>query len=339
MITGWFRRLRRAGLGIALASVAAVPALARPPVLPITSDVVGNTGTMTTRYEDTFADIGTANSVGYLALVHANPAVDPWLPGKGTQITLPTEYVLPPGPRKGIVINLAEYRLYYYRPNNQVQIYPIGVGTDSNPSPVASTEIKARINSPTWYPPKSVRAEHASEGDYLPAVVPPGPDNPLGPYALQLGVDGYFIHGTNKQFGIGTRVSHGCIRMYNSDITALFKEVAPGTPVRMVNEPIKLGMRWPRLYIEVHRADEAAPSEQTIAQQEARVEQRLQSWTLQYPALKVDRTALQEALQKASGLPTAIAEYRPDNLMARGDSQCENHTMLKRTEAASEGCQ
>lgn len=310
-------------LGSFLAALLIAPsASARTLPMPTLGDLVGSTQTLHTRYTDTFADIGQAHSLGYLALVNANPKVDPWLPGKGTKIELPTRYILPSGPHKGIVINLAEFRLYYYH-DQQVQIFPIGIGTDANPSPVAATRVITRIKAPAWYPPASIRREHAAEGDYLPGVVPPGPDNPLGPYALKLGVPGYFIHGTDKQFGIGTRVSHGCFRMYNPDITRLFKEVKPGTPVRIVNQPVKLGMQGTRLFIEVHRGNDGqngkgAPK---LGSLEKQTQKLLQGWLLQYPGLHIDQQALQTALRANSGMPTRIGRLEMDTMVAGTSSQ------------------
>ncbi len=303
--------------GIVILTLLSAGVRARTLPMPQLGDLVGKTQTVHTRYEDTFADIGQAHSLGYLALVKANPRVDPWLPGKGTKIELPTRYILPAGPRRGIVINLAEFRLYYFH-DHQVQIFPIGIGTDSNPSPVAATRVITRIKSPAWYPPPSIRKQHAAEGEYLPGVIPPGPDNPLGPYALKLGVSGYFIHGTNKQFGIGTRVSHGCFRMYNPDITRLFKEVRPGTPVRIVNQPIKLGMQGTQLYVEVHRTNDGEDGKQapTVSALEKQAGRLLKGWQLQYPGLHIDHGALKAAITANSGVPTHIGQMQTETLVA-----------------------
>lgn len=132
---------------------------------------------ISTRYEDTFAAIGNRDSLGYLELVKANPGVDPWLPGEGTRITVPRHYVLPDVKREGIVINLAEYRLYYFT-DGGVQVYPVGVGTEDNPSPLTNAKVTMPLESPAWYPPASIRAEYEADGDYLPRMIPPGPDNP-----------------------------------------------------------------------------------------------------------------------------------------------------------------
>jgi L,D-transpeptidase ErfK/SrfK len=223
------------------------------PLPPPGEDVVGQVQTITAKYEDTFADLGTQYDLGYLEMIAANPGVDPWLPGAGTQIVLPTRFVLPPGPREGIVINLAEYRLYYYpKGKNVVDTYPIGIGREGWGSPVAITKITAKTPNPTWTPPASVKAEHLADNDPLPNVVPAGPDNPLGPFKFGLGLPGYLIHGSNKKFGIGMRTSHGCFRMYNNNVLELAGIVPVGTPVRIMNEPYKFGVSGGKVYLEAH---------------------------------------------------------------------------------------
>jgi len=216
-------------------------------------DVVGEVQVIKARYEDTFADIAKANDLGYSEMVAANPGVDPWLPGAGKDIILPTRYILPPGPREGIVINLAEYRMYYYpKGEGVVYTYPLGIGREGWGSPVTNTSIIDKIPNPAWYPPKSILEEHAAEGNPLPKVVPPGPDNPLGPFKFRLGTPGYLIHGSNKKFGIGMRVSHGCFRMLNDNVLELAKMAPVGTKVRIFSEPYKFGVSQGQLFLEAH---------------------------------------------------------------------------------------
>lgn len=219
------------------------------------SDLVGQVQVIKAKYEDTFAEIGEQYDLGYSELVAANPGVDPWLPGEGTEIVLPTRYILPPGPREGVVINLAEYRLFFFPEDRPVvYTYPLGIGREGWASPVANTRIVAKIPNPAWYPPQSIRDEHLeNEGEPLPRVVPPGPDNPLGPYKLPLGVPGYLIHGSNRKFGIGMRVSHGCFRMLNNNVLEFASMVPKGAAVRIVDLPYKLGRdASQRLYLEAH---------------------------------------------------------------------------------------
>jgi L,D-transpeptidase ErfK/SrfK len=234
-----------------LLAVAVLPAWTRLAAatfeLPSASEaVVGEPMKVIARYEDTLIDIARRNSLGFDEIRYANPKVDTWLPGAGTEVVLPTHFMLPHTPREGLVINVAEKRLYYYpkvRPGEQptVVTYPISIGRGDWETPIVTTKITSKAKDPTWYPPESVRKEHAAEGDILPKAVPPGPGNPLGQYALYLGLGGYLIHGTNKPFGIGMQVTHGCIRLYPEEIKALFQAVDIGTPVRIVHQRYKAG--------------------------------------------------------------------------------------------------
>lgn len=218
------------------------------------SDLVGEIRTVVARHEDTFSDIGRRHDLGYTEMVDANPDVDPWLPGAGTRVIVPTRFILPPGPREGIVINLAELRLYYYPPGERRVIsHPLGIGREGWSTPTGEARVTRKKAHPNWYPPESIRAEHAAEGTPLPAVVKAGPDNPLGTHAIYLSLTGYLLHGTNKPYGVGMRVSHGCIRLYPEDISTLFQQVPVNTPVRIINEPYKVGWHDGRLYLEAHR--------------------------------------------------------------------------------------
>ncbi|MGI9232411.1 MAG: L,D-transpeptidase family protein [Woeseiaceae bacterium] len=220
-------------------------------------DVIGAVSSVTARYEDTLVDIARRHGLGYQDIVRANPNVDIWLPGEGTEVILPTRFVLPPGPRKGLVLNLAEYRMYFFPPAKKgepayVYSYPISIGRMDWETPIGKTKIVAMAKNPAWYPPQSVRDEHAADGDPLPRIVPPGPDNPLGSRALRLALPGYLIHGTNRPAGVGMRVSHGCIRMFPEDIEFLFRQVNVDTAVRIINAPVKLGWDGETLVAEVH---------------------------------------------------------------------------------------
>lgn len=220
-------------------------------------DVIGVVSTIVARHEDTLVDIARRHGLGYEEIVRANPEVNPWLPGAGTEIVLPTRYVLPPGPREGVILNLAEYRMYYYPEPGEgqtpvVMTYPISIGRMDWETPIGRTRIISKVRDPAWYPPKSVRAEHAAEGRPLPNIVPPGPDNPLGRFAMRLDIPGYLIHGTNRPAGVGMRVTHGCIRMFPEDIEHLFEKIDVRTPVRIINEPVKIGWFGDELVMEVH---------------------------------------------------------------------------------------
>jgi L,D-transpeptidase ErfK/SrfK len=219
--------------------------------------MVGALYVITASEEDTLVDIARRYDLGYEEIRAANPAVDPWLPRPGARILLPTRYILPRAPREGIVLNLAALRLFYYpKPgpggSRVVITHPIGIGREEWPTPMGLTRVSERAANPTWRVPESIRREHAAAGDPLPAVVPPGPDNPLGRHALRLAVPGYLIHGTNKPGGIGMRVSHGCIQLFPEDIEPLFEKVAVGTPVRIVDQPYLAAWDGGVLHLEVH---------------------------------------------------------------------------------------
>lgn len=223
-------------------------------VLPALGDsVVGRVQWTQALPFDTFSKIGRRFDIGYFELVEANPTLDPMHLVPGTIIVIPSRFVLPPGPRHGIVINLAELRIYYYPVNRHVVItYPVGIGREGWDTPVGSSWIAEKIVDPTWIVPPSIRKDRAKEGVYLPSKVPPGPDNPLGGYAMRLKQLTYLIHGTNDYEGVGRRSSAGCIRMLPEDIESLFPEVKRKERVFIVDAPYKLGWYKNRLYLEAH---------------------------------------------------------------------------------------
>jgi L,D-transpeptidase ErfK/SrfK len=221
--------------------------------------VFGEDQTVTTVYEDTLYDLAAKYSLGSEEIIRVNPGIDPWIPGAGKQVVIPGRHILPPGPHEGIVVNLPEHRLYYYPKAKrgepqQVITYPVSIGKMDWRTPLGLTHVIGKQKDPTWYPPESVRKEHAANGDPLPASVPPGPDNPLGAYAMRLaaGNGTYLIHGTNNPKAVGMPVTHGCIRMYPDDVQALFPLVPVGTPVRLINEPIKVAWVDGELLLEAH---------------------------------------------------------------------------------------
>jgi L,D-transpeptidase ErfK/SrfK len=221
--------------------------------------VVGEDQTVVTVYEDTLYDLAAKFSLGSEELIRVNPGIDPWLPGAGKTLVVPNTHILPPGPREGIVVNLPEHRLYYYPKTKgkgpiQVITYPVSIGKMDWRTPLGTTHVIAKQKNPVWYPPESVRKEHAEAGDPLPASVPSGPDNPLGLFAMRLaaGNGTYLIHGTNNPIAVGLAVTHGCIRMYPDDVAALFPLIAVGTQVRLINEPIKVAWLNGELLLEAH---------------------------------------------------------------------------------------
>ena len=230
-------------------------------------EVFGEVQVIEARHEDTFVSLARTYNVGYEELRQANPGVDEWLPGEGTKISIPSLYVLPRAPQRGIVVNVAELRMYYFPAQSgplpegvapgsrRVITHPISIGRMDWSTPLGVTTITGKVANPSWYPPQSIRDEHAARNDILPRVVPPGPDNPLGLHAMRLGLPGYLIHGTNKPSGVGMRVTHGCVRMFPEDIEALYKTVPTGTSVNIVNQPVKIGWKVDgTLYLEAHPA-------------------------------------------------------------------------------------
>jgi len=204
------------------------------------------------------------------------------------------------------VINLAEYRLYYYT-GDGVQVYPVGIGREENPSPLTNAEVTMPLESPAWYPPASIRADYEARGESLPRMIPPGPDNPLGSHALMLSEKGYLIHGTNKRFGIGMPVSAGCFRMYNEDISRFVYQVPRGTPVQIIREPVKLGLAEGQVWLEVHRPHEDYSPLQREALWRATLK-KLESFRQQYPSVEVQRRAIELAVDQADGIPIMIGE-------------------------------
>jgi L,D-transpeptidase ErfK/SrfK len=221
-------------------------------------DVVGEVQIVKANYEDTFADIARTYGLGYDELVAANPGVDPWIPGEGQEIVLPTRFVLPIAPREGVVLNIAAMRLFYFpeRINGEapvVETFPVGIGRVGWETPTGSTTVINKARDPVWYVPRSIRIEHEEAGDPLPNQVPPGPDNPLGKYVLGLDIPGYLIHGTNKPAGVGMRVSHGCVRLYPENIAYLYDRIDIGAEVRIVNQPVLFGWQNGDLLFEAHK--------------------------------------------------------------------------------------
>lgn len=220
-------------------------------------NLIGDIKVVEAHQGDTLLDIARSHDVGQEAILLANPDVDRWLPGAGAQVTVPARHILPDAPFEGIVLNLPEMRLYYYPVSElgerlEVRTYPVSVGRMDWATPLGDTTLVTKVRDPAWHPPESIRLEHEDQDDPLPRVVPPGPDNPLGRYALRLGIPGYLMHGTNKVFGVGMRVSHGCIRLLPEDIEELFELVPLGTPVRIINQAVKAGWHGGELYLEVH---------------------------------------------------------------------------------------
>lgn len=216
-------------------------------------DVIGYIQTAIVRRGETVGGIVRKYHVGFLELLEANPQVNFNRLRSGTKLIIPTRYILPQAFREGIIINLAELRLYYFPPNRSVVItFPIGIGREGEETPVVKTRIIEKRENPTWYPTQDTREKELLRGVILPPFIEPGPLNPLGDYAMRLAVRKYLIHGTNDPGGVGLRISGGCIRMYPEDIEQLYAMAGIGTSVNIVNQPIKLGWEDGTLYAEAH---------------------------------------------------------------------------------------
>jgi L,D-transpeptidase ErfK/SrfK len=277
-------------------------------------DLIGQVRIVKARKEDTLLDVARRYDLGLDAMVAANPNVDQWIPAKGNpDITLPTRYILPDAPREGIVINSPEKRLYYFPPATDdkprhVVTHPVSVGRVDWRTPIGITKILSKQEDPVWRPPASIRAEAITNGKILPEVVPAGPDNPLGKYAMRLAFSGsYLIHGTDKAFGIGMQVTHGCMRLYPEDIETLFKQVPIGTKVNLVNQPIKLGWFANTLFVEI-----TPPLEEDTNTRDNMLQltlDRIEAERTHHPSFRVDGAALKRAITEQTGIPVAISQF------------------------------
>lgn len=219
------------------------------------SNIIGASQTYKVGRSESLIEIARKFSLGYNEIIASNPDLDPFLTPFGATVRIPSTWILPElASYDGIVINLSEMRLYYfYKVGSKefVRTFPIGIGREGYETPVGQFRIVQKVQNPSWYVPASIRAEKPE----LPAVVPPGPDNPLGTHALRLSLNSYLIHGTNKPWGVGRRVSHGCIRLYPEDIPVLFGLVKNGNKVEIVRQPVKIGFKDYKIFIEVHEDD------------------------------------------------------------------------------------
>jgi L,D-transpeptidase ErfK/SrfK len=313
--------LRKKILSASLAMMFAGNAFGATFILPQPNEnVVGAMLKVTAAYEDTLSDIGRRNGIGYEEIVSANPGVDPWLPGQGTEIVIPAEFVLPDVPREGIVVNLPEHRLYYFPKVAKgaqpiVVTYPISVGKMDWKTPLGLTRVVDKRVKPSWYPPESVRREHEADGRPLPKIVPPGPDNPLGEYAMRLGIPGgaYLIHGTNRPVAVGMPVTHGCIRMFPEDIEAFFKMVPVNTPVRIVHQALKAGWRRDELLIEVHPPLEG--DDDPEAQSLTNITRTIVAATKDR-SVRIDWSRAEAIFRAASGVPEKLVTAKDGDGMA-----------------------
>jgi L,D-transpeptidase ErfK/SrfK len=281
--------------------------------------VIGEPQIVFTKEENTFSDLARQYGLGYDELVEANPDVDPWLPGEGTLVVLPTQYVLPNVPRQGIVLNIATKRLFYFPPVEEdqpqaVMTYPIGIGRVGWQTPLGTSSVISKARDPSWYVPASVRREHEELGDPLPAVVPPGPDNPLGRHVLKLDIPGYLIHGTNQPYGVGMRVSHGCVRLYPENIELLYDLIELGETVTIINEPFLAGTQDGQIYFESHAPleDDDVMVEQRLVNILERIETLANEQSIDF-----DLDLMRDAAKTQLGVPVILSSRSGDTLVAR----------------------
>lgn len=285
------------------------------PYDPKTTGVIGTLQATIANEEDTLSDIARRFNLGYDEVVNANPGVDPWLPRAGTKIVLPTQFILPDAPHEGVVVNLAALRLFYFpKPakgeQRVVMTMPIGIGMVGWATPTGTTRIVSKRKDPYWTPPASVRKEHAAEGDILPPRVPPGPDNPLGAFAMNLGWTSYLMHGTNKPAGVGMRASHGCIRLYPEDIATIFPMLPVGTRVTVVNQPTLYRVQDGRLWVQSFPPHEEHPEAKAAAKGQ-RFTKQLQTkmaQRVQQAGLMADWTLTQQVVDGATGVAVPVSE-------------------------------
>lgn len=222
-------------------------------VIPHNGNIIGNVQYTSAQYGDSLSTIGRRYDMGGYEMVEANPGVSYSDPNPGSRIVVPSKFILPDTPRKGIVINLAEMRLYYYHPDGvHVSTYPVGVGQEGWNTPLGTTTVVRKREHPVWVVPDSILENHENHGEPIEKVWPAGPNNPLGDYAMNTGLKNIVIHGSPFPKGVGVRSSHGCIRMLNEDVEKLFKMVQVGTPVNIIHQPTKIGRMDNKLYLEAH---------------------------------------------------------------------------------------
>lgn len=272
--------------------------------------IIGEMQTHVTVYEDSLVDLARKFGLGYTEIVSANPGIDPWVPGADKKIVLPTAHILPAAPHKGIVINLADQRLYFFRDDGKsVDSVPLGIGNNGWDTPKGTTKVVRKKKNPTWYVPQSVRKEDPE----LPAVVRPGPDNPLGSHAVYLGWPAYLFHGTNKPYGVGRRVSHGCVRLYPEDIARLFGDIKIGTPVTVVDQPMKVTKMDGQLWLEIHptqlQADEVEQTGKHTPSKPAEFEFLLTS-AAGDDANRIDWEKAKRAAMERRGIPIPVLKKK-----------------------------
>ncbi|MGE5800492.1 MAG: L,D-transpeptidase family protein [Syntrophaceae bacterium] len=270
---------------------------------PKSNQVIGQLAVVPIQDGDTLPDIARHFSLGHEEISSANPGVDVWAPQAGSRVLLPLMFVLPDAPRQGIVINLASMRLFHYGKTRAVLTYPVGIGEEGRSTPMGAMIVERKAVRPTWHVPASIRRDHAKKGDPLPAEVPPGPENPLGEYALYLSRTSYVIHGTNKPYSIGLRATNGCLRLYPEDVEKLYRAVPVKTSVYVVNQPYLVGRAGGMLYLEAHSPQE----ELDAANMKKRLYAKLKDIEKK-EKLRLDWERIEKTVKEARGIPVPVLE-------------------------------
>jgi L,D-transpeptidase ErfK/SrfK len=279
------------------------PPSASAAVYPGAKELIGAVTHQVTGADDSLMELARRCDLGYAEIAAANPELDPFLPGAGRSVVIPTAWIVPQAAITGeITVNLSELRLYYPFTSGMSRLlvtFPIGIGGEGTETPLGSCTVIEKIVNPPWHVPLSVKKEKPE----LPDVVPPGPDNPLGTHALRLSKGSILIHGTNKPWGVGRKVSHGCLRLYPEDIPRLFEIVPVGARVNIVREPVKVGVKWGEVYVEVHRDDNAVIDY---------LEEATRLLVGKGVFGRVDPRKLHQVLREKSGLPVVVSKQPAD---------------------------
>ncbi|MCU0575769.1 MAG: L,D-transpeptidase family protein [Desulfobacterota bacterium] len=268
-------------------------------------DVIGRLAVIKLEQGDTLPDIARHFSLGINEVSAANPGVDVWVPEAGERIVLPLQFILPEAPRKGIVINLASLRLFQYKGDKKslvVMTYPVGVGTTERPTPTGQMYVARKVTRPTWYVPASISEDHRKKGDPLPEKILPGPQNPLGEYALYLSKSTYLIHGTNKPASIGLSATNGCLRLYPENVKKLYENTPVNTPVCIVNQPYLIGQSHGTVYLEAHASLEGSGSAEA-----EKMYSKLRD-VEKNSGRRLDWKKVEKVLEEARGIPVPILE-------------------------------
>lgn len=267
--------------------------LTRYPYQLPSNTVIGAPTWVKVKKGDTLLDIARRAGLGWNSMENAYPKLDAWVPPVGLKLSLPTSWILPPSQHYQLVINIPELRLYFFeKGSSNAQTYPIGIGDEGWESPLGTWSIVERRTNPTWYIPASLQEKYGMTS------MPPGPENPLGEFMLKFSAGAYGVHGTAMPWGVGRLVSHGCIRCYPEHIRLLFPQVPIGAKLEIIYEPVKIGQRNGRVFVEAH-----PDVYQKIPNYFQHAEQKLAQSPV---ADRVDRKRFTMAINLRSGIPTDV---------------------------------